>query len=117
MHELGLCDGIAEAVRRRADGRRVSWARVRIGGHAVDPEVIRQGVEVAVAGTELEGMSLDVIGDPARTRCRSCASEQPVEDAVGLAACPRCGGIDVEVVGTEHAVLEAVGFAPPENKT
>lgn len=112
-----MCEGIAEAVRRRADGRKVRWARVRIGGHAVDPEVIRQGVAVAVAGTDLEGMKLQVVADPARTKCRGCGAEEPVADAIGLVACPTCGGIDVEVVGSDHAMLEAVGYAAPERKT
>lgn len=111
MHEMGLCDAIAEAIEHRAQGRRVTWARVRIGGHAVDPAVIRQGVEVAAAGGPADGLDLEVIVDPARSRCRSCGAEGPVTDAIGLAACPACGGIDVEVTGHEEAVLEAVGYA------
>jgi Zn finger protein HypA/HybF involved in hydrogenase expression/hemerythrin-like domain-containing protein len=112
MHELGLCEAVADAVVRRARGRPVAWARVRVGGHAVDPEVIAQGVAVAAAGTSAEGMDLQVVADPARARCRSCGAEAPVTDALALAACSRCGGIDVEVTGAEHAVLEAVGYRP-----
>jgi hydrogenase nickel incorporation protein HypA/HybF len=112
VHELGLCDGVVEAICRRADGRPVSWARVRIGGHAVDPEVIAQGVAVAAAGTEAQGLTLEVVVDPARAHCRSCGVEEPVGDAVALAACRHCGGIDVELTGSEHAVLEAVGYRP-----
>ena len=111
MHEMGLCEAIAEAIERRAGGRRVTWARVRVGGHAVDPEVIRQGVEMACAGGPADGLDLDVLVDPARSRCRACGGEAPVTEAVGLIACRSCGGIDVEVVGSEEAILEAVAYA------
>ncbi|MBO0746867.1 MAG: hydrogenase maturation nickel metallochaperone HypA [Acidimicrobiaceae bacterium] len=110
MHELGLCDGVVEAICRRAKGRPVDWARVRVGGHAVDPAVITQGVAVAAMGTEAEGLSLDVLLDPMRCRCQRCGAEESIENALGLAACIRCGSLEVEVVGSEHAVLEAVRY-------
>ncbi|MGH9103425.1 MAG: hydrogenase/urease maturation nickel metallochaperone HypA [Acidimicrobiales bacterium] len=110
MHELGLCDAVVEAVIRRARGRPVSWARVRLGGHPVDPSVITQGVAVAAAGTEAEAMVLELVLDPARARCRRCGAEEEVVDGLSLAVCRRCGGMDVEMVGAEHAVLEAVGY-------
>lgn len=110
MHELGLCEAVVEAVLRRAHGRPVTWARVRIGGHPVDPEVIRQGVAMAATGTAAESMELELVIDPLRARCRSCGGEEPVADALGMAACPRCGGIDIELVGAEAACLEAVGY-------
>jgi len=116
MHELGLCEAIADAVERRAKGRPVTWARVRIGGHAVDPDVIRQGVQMAAAGGPAEGLDLEVIIDPARIRCRQCRTEAPVSDALGLAACQACGGIDVEVIGGEEAVLEAVAYATVDDE-
>jgi hydrogenase nickel incorporation protein HypA/HybF len=114
VHELGLCDGVVEAICRRAGGRPVGWARVRIGGHAVDPEVIAQGVALAAAGTEAEDLTLEVIVDPVRVHCGSCGAEEPVANALGLAACSHCGGIDVELIGSEHAVLEAVGYRKSE---
>lgn len=110
MHELGLCEGVVDALVERARGRPVAWARVRVGGHPVDPAVISQGVAMAAAGTEAEGVRLELVMDPARSRCRRCGAEEPVEDAMSLAACRRCGGVDVDVVGTDHAVLEAVGY-------
>lgn len=116
MHELGLCDAVVEAVGRRARGRPVMWARVRLGGHPVDPEVITQGVAVAAMGTVAEGMELDLVVDPMRCRCRRCGAEEPVAGASGLVACVRCGGVDVELAGSEHAVLEAVGYRPTDRE-
>lgn len=112
MHELGLCEAVVEAICRRASGRPVSWARVRVGGHPVDPAVIEQNVAMAAAGTEAEGLRLEVVTDPLLARCRACGSEEPVGDATGLAACRHCGGVDVELVGADTAVLEAVGYRP-----
>ena len=31
LHELGLCEGVLQAVERRAAGRRVTRVRVRVG--------------------------------------------------------------------------------------
>lgn len=113
---MGLCEAIAEAIERRAGGRSVTRARVRVGGHAVDPAVIRRGVEMAAAGGPADGLDLEVIVDPARSRCRRCGNEAPVTDAVSLVACQNCGGIDVEVVGNEEAVLETVAYATADGK-
>lgn len=118
MHELGLCDAIVEAIRARAKGRPVAWARVRVGGsHAVAPEVIAQGVAVAGGGTEVEGADLELVVDPMRSRCKSCGAEAPVDDALSLVACRRCGGLDVSIEGSDHAVLEAVGYRGPDVRT
>lgn len=116
MHELGLCEGIVEAVRRRAEGRPVEWARVRVGGHVVDPEVVAQGVAMAAEGTEAAGMRLELVADPRTIRCHRCGAEEPIRDALSLVACPRCGGVDVELSGSDEAVLEAVGYLKSERE-
>ena len=113
MHESGLCEALVEATLRRAQGRRVSAVRVRIGGHPVDPAVIDQGFQVAALGTLAEGASVDVVVDPMTVRCNGCGQASPVTDAMSLAACPRCGGIDVEVDGHEDATLESIAVAAP----
>lgn len=110
MHELGLCEAVVDTVLRRAQGRPVSWARVRVGGHAVDPAVMAQGVAMAALGTPAEGMRLEVVAVPDRLICRGCGADEPVADALSLAACARCGSVDVEVRGGEESVLEAVGY-------
>jgi hydrogenase nickel incorporation protein HypA/HybF len=110
MHELGMCEAIVDALRQRAGGRRVEWARVRVGGHAVDPAVIAHGVALAASGTEAEGVELELIVDPMRARCRRCGAEEPVTNALALAACVHCGGVDVDIAGSEHASLEALRY-------
>jgi hydrogenase nickel incorporation protein HypA/HybF len=110
MHELGLCEAIVGTICRSAAGRPVEWARVRVGGHPVDPAVVQQGVAMAAAGTEANGMQLEIVVDPFRTRCGRCGAEEPVTSAVGFAACAHCGGIDVELIGSEAASVEAVRY-------
>ncbi len=114
MHELGMCEAVVEAICRRAGGRPVSWAQVRVGGHPVDPEVISQGVAMAAMGTEAQGLLVDVVLDPLRARCRRCGADEPVDDALGLAACRSCGGVDIELVGAEHVVLQALAYREAE---
>lgn len=114
MHELGLCEGIVDAVLRRADGRRVRRARVRVGGHPVDPAVIEQGVRVAASGTVAEGLSVDLVMEPMVARCRGCGHETETSNAMALTACGRCGGVDVELAGDEAAVLESIVLTAPD---
>jgi hydrogenase nickel incorporation protein HypA/HybF len=111
VHESGLCEAMVEATLRRAKGRRVHAVKVRIGGHPVDPEVIAQGFRVAALGTVAEDAAVEVVLDPMVVRCNDCGAESPVTDAFALAACPRCGGIDVEVTGHEDATLESITVA------
>ena len=56
MHEFGLCEGVVDAVRQRAGGRRVTGVRVRFGGrHAVDEESLAQATGAgAQAGTQAD---------------------------------------------------------------
>lgn len=113
MHELGLCDAFVDAIVRRAQGRQVTWARVRVGGHPVDPAVIVQGMELAAAGTEAEGARFEIVSDPQRARCRGCGAETTMDHGVSLVACPRCRGLDIELVGSQESVLEALAYRQP----
>jgi len=99
---------------RQAGGRPVEWAPVRIGGHAVDPEVIRHGVAMAGAGTGAGGVELEIMVDPMTAHCGRCQTVQPVTSAVGLAVCPRCGGFDIELTGSEEASVEALRYKEAE---
>jgi hydrogenase nickel incorporation protein HypA/HybF len=108
VHELGLCEAIVAATVRRADGRRVTGVRVRIGGHPVDPGVVTQGIRLAAAGTVAEDVVVDLVLEPMRMSCRECGRVGPIEDHLGMVACTRCGGVDVEVTGTDDVRLESI---------
>jgi hydrogenase nickel incorporation protein HypA/HybF len=111
VHELGLCEGIVEAAVRRAGDRTVRGLRVRVGGHPVDPGVIRQGVEIAATGTVVEGAVLDLVMEPLTAHCRDCGHDAAVDGAAAMAACARCGGVDIELAGSEQVILESISVA------
>lgn len=108
MHEMGLSQAILDAALRRANGRRLTGVRVRVGGHPVDPDVINHGFQVAAAGTLAADARVDVVMEPMTARCLSCGYEGDGSDPLATSICRACGGVDVEVTGDEHVVLESI---------
>ncbi len=111
MHELSLCEAIADSATRHADGRGVNRVSVRIGHlRQVVPDALQLAWEVLTAGTALEGAELDIDHVPATIRCGACGQESELAAPVML--CPACGSADVAVLtGDELLVvsLELVG--------
>ncbi|MEV0600479.1 hydrogenase maturation nickel metallochaperone HypA [Streptomyces sp. NPDC050315] len=65
MHEIGLCEGILEAVEARARGRRVTGVTVRIGEqHAVVGPALAQSFALVAAGTVADGATVELITVP-----------------------------------------------------
>jgi hydrogenase nickel incorporation protein HypA/HybF len=113
MHEWGYCEGILEAVRRRAAGRRVKRVRLRVGVlHRLDKEALQQAFSLSASGSETEDAILDLVFIPTRWRCRSCGEGSEAADII--AVCSGCGGTEVEVSGGDEMILESVeyGTAP-----
>jgi hydrogenase nickel incorporation protein HypA/HybF len=110
MHEFGLCEGVLEAVQKRAAGRPVAAIRVRCGvRHAVDPDSMAQAFALVAGGTEADGAAVEVVTTPATVTCRGCGAESETADSIPI--CPRCGGADVEVSGGDELTLESVSYA------
>jgi hydrogenase nickel incorporation protein HypA/HybF len=110
MHEFGLCEGVLDAVRTRAAGRPVAGIRVRCGvRHAVDPASMAQAFTMIAAGTEAADADVDVVTVPARVTCRDCGATGESTDL--LAACDRCGSVNVDISGGEELILESVRYA------
>jgi hydrogenase nickel incorporation protein HypA/HybF len=114
VHETGLSEAIVAAALRRAAGRRVTGVRVRIGGHLVDPQVVTQGIQLAAAGTAAEDTDVDLVLEPMSMRCHGCGRTGSVDDHVAMVACAHCGGVDIDVIGSEDVVLESITVAVPE---
>lgn len=111
MHEFGLCEGLLDSVRRRANGRPVARVRVRAGiRHAVDEGSMAQAFSLIAQGTEAEGAALDLVIVGARVACRTCGTEADTMDV--LAVCPDCHGTDVKLSGGDELVLESIEYAP-----
>ncbi len=67
MHELGLCEGILDAVQRRAAGREVAGVKVRVGEvlRVAEP-ALDQAFTLVSEGTVAEGARIEmveVVGD------------------------------------------------------
>jgi hydrogenase nickel incorporation protein HypA/HybF len=107
VHELGLCEGILDAVERRAAGRRVTRVRVRVGAqHRVVEPALDQAFALVAQGTVAAGAAVDLVVVPARVRCLDCGHEAEATDA--FAACSACGGVDLELDGGDELILEAI---------
>lgn len=110
MREVGLCEGIVDAVQRRAAGRAVTRVRVRIGAlqRVVEPS-LAQAFSLLATDTVAAGAALDVTVVPAQLTCRDCGRESDTLD--GLASCQGCGGKHVIVSGGDEIVLESLEYA------
>ena len=107
MHELGLWEGVLEAVERSAAGRRVTRVRVRVGAqHRVVPSAFDQSFALVSQGTVADGAAVDLVMVPVRVRCLDCGHEAEATDA--LAACSACGALDLETEGGDELILEAI---------
>ena len=113
MHEFGLCEGVLDAVLKRAAGRRVAGIRVRCGvRHAVDAPSMVQAFTMIAAGTEAADASVDVVTVPAMMTCRDCGATGESADLV--AACRTCDSVNVELDGGDELTLESVSYAAEE---
>jgi D-sedoheptulose 7-phosphate isomerase len=111
MHEFGLCEGVLDAVRKRAAGRQVAGIRVRCGvRHAVDAASMAQAFSVVAAGTEAADATVEVITVPAAITCRDCGTAGESTDLV--AVCHECDSVNVELDGGDELTLESVRYAP-----
>ncbi len=96
MHEMSYCEGVLEAVLRRASGRPVARVGVRIGA------VHR--VQLAAAGGPAEGATTDLVVVPVQGHCMDCRADFSSADPAP--ACPSCGSLEVAAYGGDEVVLE-----------
>jgi hydrogenase nickel incorporation protein HypA/HybF len=109
VHELGLCSSIVEAIEKRAGERQVAHVRVHVGRLLhVHPDAFDQSFAVAAIGTIAEGAKADLVLEPVRARCESCATT--FEDVEAPLACPGCGSFDVTLTGGDELVLESIEY-------
>jgi len=98
MHELALAESVLQMVDDAAKSngfRRVRRIVLEIGQlAAVDPAAMRFCFDAVVRETVADGAVLEIEEVPASGWCTDCAAVVPMDDFV--AACPRCGGFDVQ---------------------
>lgn len=105
MHELSYCEGVLEAVERRAAGRPVARLGVRIGAvHRIVPDAFQQSFQIAATGGPAEHAVTELVVVPVRGHCMDCRTD--FESADPSPACSSCGSFDVAVEGGDEVVLE-----------
>ncbi len=105
MHEMSYCEGVLEAVLRRASGRPVARVGVRIGAvHRVEHAAFEQSFQLAAAGGPAEGATTDLVVVPVQGHCMDCRADFSSADPAPV--CPSCGSLDVAAFGGDEVVLE-----------
>lgn len=104
MHEMSLCEGILQVLEDQArakDYRRVKTVWLEIGALAgVEPGAMHFSFDVVCRGTLADGCRLEIIELPATAWCLACA--RTVEVAERFAACPECGGYQLQLTGGDE---------------
>ena len=105
MHEMDCCQGVLEAVERRAAGRAVARLGVRIGAvHRIEPDVFGRSFRLLAAGGPAEDAVTEVVVVPVAGHCLGCRTDFATADPAP--SCPGCGSLDVVVDGGDEIVLE-----------
>ena len=111
MHEYGMCDGIVDAIQRRAAGRRVARVKVRVGVmHRIVEEAFQHAFAHAAEGTEANNAAVDIVIVPVKVACRSCGSTFDSEEFA--VACASCSGVDIDLAGGDELILESIEYDP-----
>jgi hydrogenase nickel incorporation protein HypA/HybF len=110
LHELSLCQAIAESVDRHARGRPVSVVTVRVGQlRQVVPDSLLFSWEMLTSGTDLEGSVLDIEHVPVRISCNRCHATTVLDAPIVL--CGTCHDADVTVLTGEELMVVSLGLS------
>jgi hydrogenase nickel incorporation protein HypA/HybF len=108
---MSYCEGVLEAVERRASGRPVARIGVRIGVvHRVVADAFAQSFEMAAAGGVASGAEAEVVTIPVRASCLACGAT--FEASEPHPACASCGALDVATEGGDEVILEWIEYRP-----
>ena len=107
MHELALCEAIADTVVGRASGQLVSRVEIRIGHfRQVVPDSLLFSWDLLVEGTELSGCALVIDHVPAVVECSRCGGATTLD--LPILVCDRCGSTDVALVSGEEFLVASI---------
>ena len=107
MHELSLCNAIADTVTDHAGDRAVRSVRLRVGHfRQVVPDTLRFCWSARIEGTALAGSELEVVEVPAIVRCAGCGDDTTLD--VPVLRCGSCGSRDVELISGEEFLIESI---------
>lgn len=106
MHELAITQEVVAMVADRLGSARVSRVVLEIGKlSAVLPDAVRFCFDACIAGTPLEGATLDIVETPGVGRCRECAGRVVLERPYGRC---ECGSSDLEWISGDELRIKQV---------
>ncbi|MCX7170698.1 MAG: hydrogenase maturation nickel metallochaperone HypA [Proteobacteria bacterium] len=109
MHEMALAEGVLQLIEDAAQREhfvRVKTIWLEIGQLAsVEPEALAFCFDAVTRGSIAEGARLEFVAVAGSGWCMQCEAGVPMAEL--YAACPRCGGYQLQVAGgTEMRVKE-----------
>jgi hydrogenase nickel incorporation protein HypA/HybF len=107
MHELSVTQSLLDIALRHADGKRITDLHLVIGQlSSIVDDSIQFYWDMIAKDTQAEGARLHFKRVPAEMQCRDCGERFTLgKDDF---ACPKCGGINVQVVAGEEFLLESI---------
>ena len=112
MHELSICQSIAEIVEEAAEGRTVETVRLDVGQlRQVVPDTLVHSWEIVTRGTPLDGTQLEIEYIPGSFDCASCGRTTSID--IPMFRC-ECGSIDVDVTAGQELMVTSLDLARPE---
>jgi len=110
MHEMGIANSILEAVRAesaRYPGSRPVKVGVRLGElAAIDPDSLRFCFEALVAGSDLDGLVLEIEETRRKHHCRECGTDFVVTQF--NFECPQCHALSRDCIAGDELELSYV---------
>ncbi len=107
MHEMSLCQAIADTVRQHAGERPVARIRLRIGHfRQVVPDTLHFCWKMLAESRGLGGAALDVDEVPATIRCAQCGASTTLE--APILVCGGCSSRDVTLETGEEFIVESI---------
>ena len=112
MHELSLCEAIADIVLEAAGGRAVRRVDVCVGRlRQVVPETLAFCWEAWCAGGPLAQAELVLDDVPVLLECRDCGVRTEVGEDL-LMACAACGSVAVRAVAGDEFQVTSIDVVP-----
>lgn len=106
MHEMAITQSVVQAVADRCEGRKVDQVTLLIGRlSGVMADSVRFCFDLCTMGTDLEGVSLNIVDVPGRAHCRECGGLVELSDFIAL--CP-CGSADLEILAGQELSIQSV---------
>ena len=111
MHELSLCQAIAETALDHAEGRAVTRISLQVGHfRQVVPETLQSCWQMRRADGPMANCVLDVDYVPATVDCHDCSETTRLEEP--LLRCDDCVSTDVVLMSGDEFLILSIDVGP-----